>query len=99
MHVTVSWDISATGPRWLEINELMKGALKGYSWVRPLKSLYIVKVDSLEDRTALKDGLVNVVKSVDEKIHFLITPAMEGGTYSGWLPKSLWEKINQRTKS
>lgn len=99
MHVTVSWDISATGPRWTEINDLMKGALKGYSWVRPLKSLYIVKVASAEDRTILKDGLVRVIKSVDEKVHVLITPPMEGGTYTGWLPKGLWEKINQRTKT
>jgi len=99
MHVTVSWDISATGPRWTEINELMKGALEGYSWARPLKSLYIVKVDSVEERNALKEALVNVAKSIDEKVYFLMTPAMDGGTYTGWLPKNLWEKINQRTKS
>jgi hypothetical protein len=99
MHVTVSWDISATGNRWTEINNLMKGALEGYSWVRPLKTVYILKVDSVEERTELKNALVNVIKSVDEKVHVLITPPMEGGSYSGWLPKSLWEKINQRAKS
>lgn len=99
MHVTVSWDISASGQRWAEVNALMKAALKGYSWVRPLSALYIVKVDSPEDRIALKEALVNVIKSVDVKVHVIITPAMEGGTYSGWLPKGLWEKINQRTKS
>lgn len=99
MHVTVSWDISATGNRWNEINNLMKGALKGYSWVRPLKTLYVVKVDSAEERIELKDALVEVIKSVSETVHLIITPPMEGGNYTGWLPKSLWEKINQRAKS
>ncbi|CAI9009773.1 MULTISPECIES: hypothetical protein [Burkholderia] len=98
MHVTISWDISASDNRWSEINDMMKAKLKGYSWVKPLKSVYVVKVDSLEDRIELKDALNDVIKSVDEKIHLLITPAMEGGTYAGWLPKGLWEKINLRTK-
>ncbi|WP_157648208.1 hypothetical protein [Burkholderia ubonensis] len=98
MHVTVSWDISAAGDKWNEINEKMKGALKGYSWVRPLKSVYVVNVDSAEDRLELKNNLIEVVKSSDERVNFIITPPMDGGSYSGWLPKSLWEKINQRTK-
>ena len=99
MHVTVSWDITASGSRFVEINNLMKEALKGYSWVRPLKSVYIVKVESADRRAELKNGLVNVIKTVNETVHLLITPPMEGGTYSGWLPKDLWEKINLRTMS
>lgn len=99
MHVTVSWDISATGTKWTEINNEMKGTLQGYSWVRPLKSLYVVKVDSPEERGELKDALISIIKkNKDRKIHLLITPLMQGGSYTGWLPKSLWEKLDQRTK-
>ena len=98
MHVTLCWEIAATDERWTEINNALKGALKGYSWVRPLKTLYVVKVSSSEERKQLKDALVTVVKSVDEKVYFVLTPLMEGSGYSGWLPRDLWDKINQRTK-
>lgn len=99
MHVTLSWEITATGERWTQINNALKGALKGYSWVRPLKTLYVVKVDSAEDRQELKDSLLAVIRSTQEKVHLVITPPMDGGSYTGWLPRDLWDKINQRTKS
>ncbi len=98
MHVTLAWDITATGDRWSQINTALKGVLKGYSWVRPLRTVYIVKVSSSEERQQLKDALIAVVESVSEKVHFIITPPMEGGKYTGWLPRDLWDKINQRTK-
>ena len=98
MHVTLSWEITATGQRWTEINNALKGALKGYSWVRPLKTLYVVKLASAEERQELKDAILGVIKSVDESVHLVITPPMEGGSYAGWLPRDLWDKINQRTK-
>lgn len=99
MHVVISWEITATGDRWTAINTSLKEALKGYSWVRPLKTFYIVKVQSQEQRNELNATLVKVVKGTHERINFVMTPAMEGGSYSGWLPRDLWEKINQRTQS
>lgn len=98
MHITVSWDIYATGQKLDELNNEMKEALQGYSWVRPLKSTYIVKINSNEERTELKNALVKIIAKSDKKIHLLISPPMDGGVYTGWLPKGLWEKINQRTK-
>ena len=99
MHVTLSWEITATGDRWMQVNNALKAALKGYSWVRPLKTLYVVEVKSAQDRQELKDALLAVIKATPEKVNLVITPPMEGGSYTGWLPKDLWDKINQRTKS
>ena len=76
----------------------MKEKLKGYSWVRPLSTFYVVKVSSSDHRDQLIDQLVSVAKANTEKIHFVASPAMTGGGYNGWLPKDLWDKINQRTK-
>jgi len=99
MHITVCWDISAGSDRWTQINNQMKESLKGYSWARPLRTLYVIKVETEDDRQKIKDSLVSVIKSVPEKVHLIVTPAMSGGVYAGWLPKDMWEKINQRTKA
>lgn len=98
MHVVVSWDIKTEGPRWSEIDDGMRTALKPHSWVRPLSTFYIVRVASDVERRLLKDRLREVVTSVPEKVHYIVTPAMVGGSYSGWLPKDMWEKINLRTQ-
>lgn len=98
MHVAICWDISATGARWNAINEKLKAEIKSYSWVRPLGTLYVVKVTSTEDRDSLVDRLTAIVKNLPEKVHFVVTPTMSGGRYNGWLPKDLWDKINERTE-
>lgn len=98
MHVMLTWEIQAQGERWTAINTQLKDVLKGYSWVRPLRATYIVKVNSPENRLELKTSIIDVIKSTNEKINFVMTPAMEGGSYTGWLPKDLWDKVNQRTK-
>ena len=98
MHITLSWDISATGDQWKTINDNLREQLQGYSWVRPLSTFYIVKVNSAEQRDNLVDALISVIKQSHEKIHFVVTPLMTGGGYNGWLPQDLWDKINERTK-
>lgn len=98
MHVMICWEVKSTGPKSLETAKLMKAALDGYSWVRPIKNVYIVKVATAEERGALKDSLIAAIKESGEKVHLVITPPMAGGGYTGWLPRDLWERIDQRTK-
>ncbi|MBU0482872.1 MAG: hypothetical protein KKG47_17410 [Proteobacteria bacterium] len=98
MHVVVSWDIEAEGDQWDQLNGEMKKCLSGYSWVKPLTTFYIVQVSGNQGRTRLKDALVAVCQEHPKLIHFVISPAMRGGLYSGWLPKSLWPTIRQRTR-
>ena len=96
MHFLVTWDIKSV----LEYNKLntqLKSCLKGYSWVRPMKNIYIVRVDSIEDRTTIRQSLNSIAKNNPKQINILISPLMDGGSYSGWLPLKLWEKIKKRT--
>lgn len=96
MHLMLSWDISASGERWKQIDQLLLTALKPYSWVRPLKTVYVVKVAGEQQRAALEADLVAKAKSVTETVYFLMTPLMAGGQYNGYLPSDSWPKINER---
>lgn len=99
MHVMLSWDIPAEGERWKEINQQLRECLSSYSWVRPLKTVYVVKVDDHAERKALIAALTDVARSAPERVHFLMTPAMSGGGYNGFLPRDMWEKVTKRTES
>jgi len=97
MHVVVSWDISTGKPRWDEINERLKEGLSGYSWVRPLTTFYVVRIGSEADRAILRDRLVAVARSVAETVYIVVSPAMAGGRYDGYLPKDTWPELNERS--
>jgi hypothetical protein len=96
-HVLVAWEIKgATDERNKQLRTALKEQLKGYSWVRVLQDVHIVKIDSVEDRLLLKERLAGVAR-VEGNVNLILTPLMVGGTYSGWLPRQLWPKIRQRT--
>ncbi len=97
MHFLVSWDIKVAEPEWTKLNQQLKQCLEGYSWVKPLKTVYVVKVSDNEEKKAIKEKLNAVAKTNQGKINILITPLMEGGIYNGWLPVDLWDKIKKRT--
>ena len=98
MHVLISWDVKAKGERWDELNKELKDCLKGFSWVKPLTTVYIVQVDDTEDRLYLKKSISEICRNNPKLINFVITPAMQGGTYGGWLPKSLWLKLKKQVE-
>lgn len=97
MHIVISWDIKTSEDRWSQINENMKEALKPYSWIRPLSTLYIVQINGENDRRIIHDSLVALASSLSERVHFVMTPIIASGRYNGLLPKDMWPKINERT--
>ena len=97
LHIAISWDITANGDRWTTLNQQMLEVLKPYSWVRPLSTFYIVQIHTESARGAMHSALESVAKAAPERIHFLISPAMQGGRYDGYLPGTTWPKINERT--
>ena len=97
MHISVTWDISAKGESWNSLNDKMRDALKPYSWVRPLSTFYIIKISGEHDRTRIKESMENIASSGTVKIHFLLSPIMSSGRYYGYLPKDMWDNINERT--
>jgi len=98
MHCVVSWDIKAEGQRWTEINDAIKEGLSGYSWVRPLTTFYIVKVNSQGDWDFIRENIVSLAKTYSKEVNFVMSPLMDGGRYNGWLPKDIWPKIRKRTE-
>ena len=97
MHLVISWDIKIGKPKWDEIDEKLKKCLDGYSWVRPLSTFYVVRTNSENDRTILKDRLVAVAKAETVTVHIIVSPSMAGGRYDGYLPTDAWEKLNKRS--
>lgn len=97
MHIVVSWDIKTKQPKWGEVDEKLKACLDGYSWVRPLTTFYVVKIGSESDRVQIRERLVNVAKSAGVTTHIVVSPAMSGGRYDGYLPSDSWPKINARS--
>lgn len=100
MHFVVSWNIKTDPPnsaRLNEINEAMKKGLGNYSWVRPLKTFYIVKVKSQSDWNKIHNDLVEIAKKFGKEVNFIMSPLISGGQYNGWLPGDLWPKIRERT--
>jgi hypothetical protein len=94
----LAWEISEEDEsKKAEIASALRAALKGYSWVRALGNVYIVKVSSDEERDRLGDNVKSVAKELG-KVHIIYSPAMEGGRYNGWLPKALWPKIKKRVE-
>lgn len=98
MHIAVTWDISASGARWNEINDQMREVLRPFSWVRPLTTFFVVRVNRGGDRDTIRDGLVAIAKSVAEQVHFVVSPIMSPGRYDGYLPQDMWSELNQRTE-
>ena len=92
----VAWEVKpSAADRATEINSALREALRGYSWVRALGHVYVVKVNSESDRHDLGESLKTVARETGG-VRLIYSPAMEGGRYNGWLPGSLWSKIRQR---
>ena len=98
MHIMVSWDIKAEGSRWKDVDKELKACLEDYSWIKPLTTLYIVQIEDAHDRSSLKKSLTDVCRKHPERIRLLMSPTMQGGSYGGWLPGSLWPKIKRRVE-
>lgn len=97
MHIMVCWDISAEGDRWGVINKSLLEGIQTFSWVKPLTTTYIIRVNGEQDRQNIQSELLLKAEAFSENVFFLITPVMPPGQYQGYLPKSLWADIGKRT--
>lgn len=96
MHIMLAWNVAIDDESDRKATkDRMRGALDGYSWVRVMPSVYVVKIDAADERDRLQERLSEIAKEEDA-VRYIISPLMEGGQYNGWLPKRLWPKINER---
>lgn len=96
MHILVSWDIF-NDSEWEKINNELKQCLKNYSWVKPLKTLYVIRINRDDDRKLIADSITSICKKYKSDLHVVITSILNDGYYTGWLPKDIWEPLNNRT--
>ena len=98
MHFVLSWDIAATGKERETLEEALKACIKSYSWVRPLTTVYVIKINTNSEWPKILDALSKVAQSYEPKIRFIMSPPSTGGKYNGWLSNNLWNEINKRTE-
>src|SRR5689334_19080889 len=98
MHIVISWDIMTAKPAWDDIDAKLRAGLEGYSWVRPLTTLYVVRISAERDRIAIRDRLNAIARAaLPVTVHIVVSPAMTGGRYDGFLPQDSWTQLNQRS--
>lgn len=100
MHLIVSWDITAQGQRWCDINTQLVAALGQRRFEKPLNTFYVVRVFSEADRQQIQQGLLAVAKAVrpTEVVHFVLSPVIQFPMrYDGFLPAPHWPRMNEVT--
>lgn len=97
MHFVMSYDLSATGTRRTEIEEQMRTILSPYRYVRRLTTFYIIHVNNNNESETIRRQLSDLSNRIDERLHFIMSPLMEGGYYNGILPEDQWAEVNAIT--
>jgi hypothetical protein len=97
MHLAVLWEVRVSGEQAAAVEQSLRDALKGYSWVNPLSSYYVVQVGGESDRQLIRERLLTFARANSGVVRFLITPLMKGN-YTGWLQGSAWPKLRERTR-
>lgn len=95
MHFVAHWEFVGT-TRASVIEAELRGALSIYSWVRPLTNFYIIHVQSSEQYQSIVNVLLAIGRKYPSELHFLVTPPMAGGSYSGQVLPNFWPEINSR---
>lgn len=97
MHFTLTYDLGAEGEQRTIVENKISEILKPYKLVKKLTTFYIIYVPSTDKWDLLLSELTNLSKSIPDRFHFLMSPAMSGGIYNGVLPKEEWNSINEIT--
>jgi hypothetical protein len=101
MHIVVAWTFKShiTADQQKILNSDMRSTFSGYSWVRPLRgvTLYLVQLETVQDRQEISKGLIGFCKLHSNAMQLIVSPVIDDGTYNGWLPKDMWEKVKART--
>jgi hypothetical protein len=98
MHVVVAWHVRVESQQaGAELTAAIEAILAEHASVPVLPALHIVPVRTPDARTPLRMALVALARSRPGDVNLVVSPVIEGGTYAGWLPKSLWPQINAKT--
>jgi hypothetical protein len=95
MHLLVTWQVR-TISKQATLETALEGAIKPYSWVKPMSNAYVVHVTTTAEYDSVTSALIDVARSNQDDIWIVITPPMNGGRYTGWLPRNYWDEVNSR---
>ena len=97
MHFVLSYDLGADGTRRAEIEEKIQKIINKYRNVKRLTTFYIIHVGNSLEWENIRSQLTNLSVEIPERLHFIMTPLMDGGKYNGILLEGQWEEVNAIT--
>ena len=97
MHFVLNYDLSATGARRAEIEGQIRTILNPYRNVKRLSTFYIIHVNNNNESETIRRQLSDLSNHIEERLHFIMSPLMEGGFYNGILPEHQWAEVNAIT--
>jgi hypothetical protein len=74
MHFVVAWETQSQGERQNEINSAMEQGLLGYSWIRLLRTFYILDVGLEHDWNIVHEKLLAIATLFPGEVNFLMSP-------------------------
>jgi hypothetical protein len=101
MYIVIVWEKQAGAQQTAseEASKKMRQILEPTSWVRPMaNNFYLVRTSSAEKRDQLKEQLIEVCRANPGTLHLAVSPVLPDGSWTGWLPKDMWDKVGRRTK-
>lgn len=103
MHVMVAWDVGGGTDVPADVNGEMKRCVEGYSWVRPMRGVLIVRVASEDERDDVVTKLIDAAKRLEKKglgdMRLIVSSAMpHGWGYAGYLGEKTWEQVEARSE-
>jgi hypothetical protein len=91
--VIVCVEINAVGDEATRIESALRDALKPYSWVRPLKSVYVVPLESEQQVSSIQSELLKRFMDIRAgAVYYLVVPV--SGRFDGFLPSNMWPPLN-----
>jgi hypothetical protein len=98
VQVVVAWHPLSTTDNTKDAVAELRECVGRYSWVKPMGShLYIVRVARDDEREQLHEALVAVAREYAGSVHLVVSPAFPDGTWGGWLPRDMWQKVRRRS--
>jgi len=74
MHFVMAWESQTQGERWREINNTVENGFIGYSWLRLLRTFYVLEIDSDNDWNVVHERMLAIASRFPGEFNFLMSP-------------------------
>jgi len=97
----VSWGSpTVSTPLTAAAHEALEQALAPSDALKVFPGTLVVVIANDAERVEIQNKLVDVAKTLGERVNILISPPMNGGpVYRGYIPSTLWPELSKRTAS